>query len=511
MRGDACENVKACQNREFENNIHPKVLNMSDSRNIVTGGFVLAAIALSIAAFVFYPKASDSGLGESVNKPLFDFESKDVRSLTIMKYDSEKNQSTSLVLDRSLNFGWTVQSRQNYPVDSAERISKTSALLVGLVVLDVASEDPNDEETYGVIEPVDGIKVGQKGVGIKVTIQDGSKKELASAIIGKAVKNNPAQRFVRIPKQRVIYVCEFDPSILTTDLFKWINPQILTVGIGTQFDIDTIKMKNYSATSTGLIQTTKNYEFSASLQGNTWVADELLIGDDKTSSGNLNAIVMEPLRETLNAFKISDVFKKGAGVANAFFERKPIPNVFSVASELANLGFFLDDKQSPPKLMSGGGQLSFSTNAGLSFDLWFGNLIPGVSGRSDQRYLMVSVDVDESKFPMPVKPGSGNESQSDANPPEKKNNDAPAPPKNGCEPTSIEPVEPSFMKTQSQDDKREAERQYKIKLDERNERLAAARKVADQLNQRYAKWYYLIDNALYQQIMLPKEKIITEK
>lgn len=484
---------------------------MSDSRNIVTGGFVVAAIVLSITAFVFYPKASDSGLSESVNKPLFDFESKDVRSLTIMKYDSEKNSSSSLVLDRSLNFGWTVQSRQNYPVDSADRISKTSALLVGLIVLDVASEDPNDEETYGVIEPVDGIKVGQKGVGIRVTLQDGSKKELASAIIGKAVKNNPAQRFVRIPKQRVIYVCEFDPSILTTDLFKWINPQILTAGIGTQFDIDSIKMQNYSATSTGLIQATKNYEFSSSLKGSEWVTNELIIGDDEKSSGKLNAIVMEPLRETLTAFRISDVFKKGAGVATALSERKPVPNVFSIASELANLGFFLDDKQTPPKLVSGGGQLSFTTSAGLAFDLWFGNLLPGVSGRSDQRYLMVSVDVDESNFPMPIKPDAGTEKQPDENASEKKSNDAPAPPKNGCEPSSIEPAEPLIANTQSQDDKREAERQYKIQLDARNEKLAAARKVADELNQRYAKWYYLIDNALYQQIMLPKEKIIATK
>jgi hypothetical protein len=489
---------------------------MSDSRNIVTGGFALTAIVLSIAAYLFYPKSADSGISSSVNKPLFDFESKDVRSLTITKFDSDKNESSALVLDRSLNFGWTVQSRQNYPVDSAERISKTSASLVGLVILDIASEDPNDEETYGVIEPADGIKVGQKGVGIKVTLQDRSKKELAAAIIGKAVKNNPALRFVRVPKQRIIYVCEFDPSILTTNLFAWINPRILSSGVGTQFDIDSIKMQNYAAASNGLIQVKKNYEFAASFNSNSWVTDTLVIGDGaKDSDFVIKANTLEPLREAITAFQITDVFKKSGGLAKTLSERKPIPNTFQIVEPIRKLGFFIDDKQTPIKVLSAGGQLSFTTSAGLAYQLWFGNLLPGTSGNPDQRYLMVSVDVDELKFPMPVKPGIGNASvnKPDESGAEKKNNGPPSPPKNGCEPNSIEPmvIEPTSRITQSQDDEREANRQYQIQLDTRNEKLAAQRKIADNINRRFADWFYLVDNAVYERVMPVQENVISTK
>ena len=88
----------------------------------------------------------------------------------------------------------------------------------------IASEDPNDEETYGVVEPKQGDKAGQRGVGIKVTLRDKSEKELASVIVGQEVKDQPNNRFVRVPGQRFIYVCEYDPSILDTSFFSWINP-----------------------------------------------------------------------------------------------------------------------------------------------------------------------------------------------------------------------------------------------------------------------------------------------
>jgi hypothetical protein len=224
---------------------------------------------------------------------------------------------------------------------------------------------------------------------------------------------------------------------------------------------------------------------------------------------------LEPLREAITAFQITDVFKKSGGLAKTLSERKPIPNTFQIVEPIRKLGFFIDDKQTPIKVLSAGGQLSFTTSAGLAYQLWFGNLLPGTSGNPDQRYLMVSVDVDELKFPMPVKPGIGNASvnKPDESGAEKKNNGPPSPPKNGCEPNSIEPmvIEPTSRITQSQDDEREANRQYQIQLDTRNEKLAAQRKIADNINRRFADWFYLVDNAVYERVMPVQENVISTK
>ena len=464
---------------------------MSDSRNIVTGFFLISAAALSVAAYVVYPKAVSTGMEEQVNKPLFEFEPKSVRGLSIVKYDQDRNTFDEIVMENSLVNGWQIPSKFDYPVDSAEKLVYTASSLSGLIVLAIASEDPTDEETYGVVEPAAGLKAGQEGVGVKVSLKDRSKQEIASVIIGKEVKDQPNNRFVRIPGQRFIYICEYDPSILKTDFFSWINPKVLNWS--GQWTVSKLAIDNYSSTKSPILEVKQSYQAGLALEQNQWTTLSFVDAENKDAKPNLNVAELERIRLALENFEIQDVVRKSPGLAKSLKERTGIPVTFAVMSNIEKLGFFVDEKSK--KELGAGGALSFTSNVGIRYRMLFGALLTAsVTGKpNDQRCVMVSADVDESKFPMPVNPDDARKQGGE------KKNDPPKPNGMGCEPGDL----------QDDDDEREARRQYQIKLEERNEKIAEAKKVADQINNRFANWFYIIDNKLYQALMPPKAEIVT--
>ena len=478
--------MKECRKPESENR------NMSDSRNIVTGVFVAAAVVLSVMAYAFYPKAASSGMEEQVNKPLFKFDPEKVRSLAIVKFDSERNSFDELVMDNHVVNGWSIPSKFGYPVDSAEKLVLTASSLAGLVVLGIASEDPTDEETYGVVEPKPGLKAGQKGVGTRVTLKNREKQDIASIIIGKEVKDRPGQRFVRVPEQRFIYVCEYDPSVLTTDFFEWINPRILD--FGTQWSVRNLSLDKYGATKTALLEVNPSYRADLLLDQSKWTTLAYVDSADAKASPSLDVAELERVRLAIENFEIQDVARKSRAMALSLQQRNGIPNTFQVLGDLQRIGFFLDEMVSPAREMGAGGELAFTSTVGIRYRMLFGNLLASeATGRAnDQRYVMVSADVDPDFFPMPAKPQSGGGT------PEKKN-DAPVPPGGG-----------NCGEATNQDDDREARRQYQIKLEERKNRIELTRNAADQINKRFSDWFYVIDNELYRRLMPDKGAIVSK-
>lgn len=456
----------------------------------------MAAAVLSAGAFLVHPNTEKSGMEDQVNKTLFEFDTADIRSLFIVKYDETSSAFKKLILENSLTYGWRFPSKFNYPVDSDDRLRATATSLTGLIVIGIASEDPNDEQTYGVVEPAEGLKAGQKGVGIKVTLMNREKKEIASAIIGKAVKDQPTQRFIRKPGQRFIYVCEFDdPSVLSTDFLSWIEPKILN--FGTQWEIAKLQIDHYFANLNPTIQTSKNYLLDLELTNNQWRETGFVDHSEPAEKNPVfNVSQLDQLRQALGNFEITDVIKKSPGLTKSLEDGKGVPNTFQIVNQIKNYGFFLNDKTSPPELVAAGGKLQFTTAAGVRYELFFGGLIPAgqsVDSRIDQRYVMVAASVDELMFPFPSKPDEVAPGPSD----EKPGNEPPLPPADKeCEPG------------EQDKDQREAKRQYQIKLNEREKRVNSAKETADRINKRYSSWFYLIDNQLYLRLMPTKSTLL---
>jgi len=57
----------------------------------------------------------------------------------------------------------------------------------------------------------------------------------------------------------------------------------------------------------------------------------------------------------------------------------------------------------------------------------------------------------------------------------------------------------------------ERDRQYQMEMDEYEEKIAKGQKTVDELNARFADWYYVISNDVYEKVHLGRDKIVKQK
>ena len=116
---------------------------------------------------------------------------------------------------------------------------------------------------------LEDLEVGDTGVGRLVTFKDESQNNLASLIIGDAVKDREGQRYVRKPGQDPVYVVKLDDTPLTTQFNAWIEDDLLQLS---SIDIENVEIKDYNASlDLGGFSLTRNYS-AQTFDG--WIAVE---------------------------------------------------------------------------------------------------------------------------------------------------------------------------------------------------------------------------------------------
>ena len=167
--------------------------------------FTGVAVVVSLAAtFVAWPRTSEqsdsqagSALFEQFTDPLV------ASSMKIVTFDEETGQLSTFEVrkDRETE-QWTIPSRDGYPADALEQMKNAANAFVGLKILDIQTDKAEDHDDLGVAEPaLEDLTVGDEGVGRLVNFKNGDQETIASLIIGDALKDDPSQRFVRIPGQ----------------------------------------------------------------------------------------------------------------------------------------------------------------------------------------------------------------------------------------------------------------------------------------------------------------------
>ena len=125
------------------------------------------------------------------------------------------------------NRRWVIPSHFDYPADAKQRLIDTASGVTGLLKDSIRSDRTEDQETYGVVDPLDTkASSSLKGIGKRVTLKDGSDKVLADFIIGKEVKDHPDQRYVRVPDQKRTYGVKVKVD-LSTRFADWIETNLL--------------------------------------------------------------------------------------------------------------------------------------------------------------------------------------------------------------------------------------------------------------------------------------------
>jgi len=196
-----------------------------------TLSLVIIALATSTVAACFYPWADNEVKSSTVGEPLFDdYEPTTVRRIKIERYDTKTGKLTTTVARRK-GEQWLLPDKDNFVATNARHIAQVTNSLLQREVLEETSTKETDHSRFGVIDPsLHESTANKSALGIKITLEDASKRPLANLIVGKPAeqtRNAQAQKhFVSVPGQPSVYMIEVNPSALTTQFAAWIQPNL---------------------------------------------------------------------------------------------------------------------------------------------------------------------------------------------------------------------------------------------------------------------------------------------
>jgi len=522
------------------------------NENSKTTVFVVAAAVVVVLAWFSRPRMQDfDAPPEVVGQTLFDIKPLDVTSLEITQYDEPTGQvkpfKVALVKDR-----WSIPSHQNYPADARDQLADAATSLTNRTVLALVSSDAGDHAQYGVIDPLSkNLKAGTTGVGMRVVMRDKNDKTVADLVVGREV---PGERkglhYVRRADEDgnlldAVFEVEINPDKLSASFGDWIEKDLLKMP--STWDIKRIEIRDYSVDIlAGRLRHRGRMTVEHQQSGEPrWKLAEDLAFDAKTAkwvpvkmapNEELNNDKLDKLRDALGNLKIVDVERKPSSVSASLV--KGAVDQETVTS-LGERGFYFvpmgEGKEEVVQLLSTEGEFRVVMNDGVAYTLRFGQTTgsasPDAKKKKDaskakpdakdkekpestglNRYLFVMVDYDPDVIPKPQleplplepKPGEKKEEKK----PEAKSGDGKK------DDAKKEEAKKDEVKQDKPDPKAERERiekENKKKQEEYDEKVKKAKERVQELNDRFAEWYYVISDSVYQDVHLSRKDIVKTK
>jgi len=458
---------------------------MSETRKTITyagAALLLLALAFSTAprhitpdAFLdrgeaFFPEFTDPNVATTLEVIEFDEETAAARPF---KVTFNKNK-------------WTIPSHHNYPADGKERLAKTAAGVIDIKKDDYRSNNVADHEAFSVLDPLDQTVTTLKGRGKRVTIKGKSDQILADLIIGNKLEGRTNLRFVRLPDQKRVYVARIDIDI-STQFGDWIEPALLQVN---QRDIEQMTLKDYSINErTGTINQRDvvildrdQESWKANRMSSTQEVDSTKIDDLLRAIEELSIVGVRPKPEGLS--RNLSRSEGGEGISQA--------DLLSLQSK----GYYFTRDRN---LVSNEGELEIRSSQGVIYTLRFGEILYGTGdavtagtdssnedekeeekerGPGENRYLFITASFDPNRFPEPAQPSTTD-----------------------------------FL-NKPEDDWTDTDRKNKELQDEHDEwlrKVEEGRELSEQLNTRFADWYYVISLSSFDKVHLKRSDLIKRK
>lgn len=446
-------------------------------RTIIYGG---VALALALLAFITAPKRVTPDAFLDKGELFFpDFSDPNVATtLEVIDYDEE----TGSAIPFKITFKdgkWTIPSHHDYPADGKDRLAKTAAGVIGVRKNEFRADNVAEHEALGVIDPLDETSTALSGRGKRVTLKGQNDNILADFILSEEIEGREKFRFVRIPDQKRVYASKMDIEI-STSFGDWIETDLLQVE---KDNIKKIELKDYSINErTRQVQQRDTIKLDK--DGDTWNANRM------SKNQEVDKTKINDLLKTLDELSIVGVRPKPVGLSQTLEKSS---NGMKITQEavfsLQSKGYyFTRDGQ----LLSNEGEIQASTKDGVIYTLRFGEIVFG-SGlavtagtqsddQGDQsgenRYLFITTSFDGSQFKEPKKP------------------------KNFDFASKVD----SLLTDEDKKNKQiEAEHdRWKLKIEK-------GQKLSDDLNARFAKWYYVISSESFDKLHLNRNDLVKKK
>jgi Domain of unknown function (DUF4340) len=437
--------------------------------------FAGAAVLLSLIAFAMTPKRITPESFADQGQPFFpDFtDPNTAATLEVIEYDT----ATASPMPFKVTFKdgrWTIPSHYDYAADGKDRLAKTAAGVIDVKKDDLRSTNSADQEACGVIDPSEAT-TAIRGRGTRVTLRAQGDQTLADFIIGKPVEGREGFRFVRIPGTSRIYTCRMNIE-LSTKFEDWIETDLLNV---TKSKINEVTLRDYSINErTNSVDQRENVTLA--LSGGKWEMKG-------AKSAKPDSVKVDSLLKTLDDLRIVGVRTKPTGLTANLTGDKAAISQQDIMS-LQSRGYYLSrDGQ----LLSNEGELIVKTSEGVAYTLRFGEVVYGTGttvsagsdgadgkqGQGENRYLFVTADFDSKNLTPPKKPSN-----------------------------QLFLNKPDSLLT----DEDRANKNLQASYDEWQRNVDNGKKIAADLNIRFAKWYYVISAKAFEALHLSRKDLASK-
>lgn len=475
-------------------------------------------------------------------------------SLAVYLFDTEKVRPIDFLVQKTVNGRWVIPSHHNYPADAQDQLAKTAASVIGIRRGAMVTRWKTDHASFGVVNPKQEMaSVGDiEGMGGRLILRGANSAVLADYIFGNQVENSLDQYYVRHPNEDEVYLAKLRLN-LSTNFIDWIETDLL--------DVD----------SNRIIRMTINDYSIDELQGHvTEQHISTLTREQPTDPWTLDGLIEETeqinedaIRETVQIIadlQIAGVRPKQPGLTPELqLDRQTMSSqqdVMHLQTDLLARGFLLrpseDGDQEHLRLLAHEGEIYAATNEGMVYHLHFGRAFAGtgeeleigfsseskdkdmdVSEGNDTatandyveevdntgkpgRYVFVRVEFDEKllgNVPRePVKPERPAEL---TNLPDQSQNVE----MNDNSTTHV------TSENQEEDPRADLRKQYEDalqnydgelkayehQLQDFENRMKAGQKKSEQLNRRFADWYYVIPGDSFDKLRLDRTNLVNAK
>ena len=494
-----------------------------------TGIFVTVAAAVVLTAWINRSNLPEAAAPAEMRNQLLFPEFKDplaAASLEIVEYD-ESTATPRPFKVAQVKGRWSIPSHDDYPTDAKDQLAEAAGSLLDLRVLDVASDSRGDHSLYGVLDPdPKTLPAGATGVGTRVAIRDKLDKPLLSMVIGKAVAGRDGLRYVRRIGQDAVYVVALKTDKLTARFGDWIEKDLLKFNA---LDMKQLEIQDYSIDMVQGVQNVRGvltlmYDDTASDAKWKLVEDKSLKGKELIANKlganeELSTTTLDDLKSALADLKIVDVNRKPGGLSGDLKSSGKMKIDQESNQSLSDRGFHLVPAEGGYVLLSDQGEVHVGMKDGVEYILRFGQIAgqgeakakgKGKDAKKDEsagvnRYLFVMAEFNRDAIAKPTLekvPDEPKDEKADAskNPADKKGQTD----KKGS-------AGKKAPKAEWKAQKERIEKENKRKQDDYARQMKEGKEHVEKLNARFADWYYVIADDVYQKIHLGRQKIVKTK
>ena len=374
---------------------------------------------------------------------------------------------------------WTIPSHHDYPADGEERLATTAAAVIGIVKDDFRTDNVADHEACAVLDPLDETVVSLKGRGKRVTIRGEDDSVLADLIIGKQLGDRADFRFVRVPGQKRVYVSRIDADV-STRFEDWIDRDLLQID---PERINKIVLDDYRIDERSLSVLREDTIVLDKSTGE-WQVDKLY-GDRELDEAKVQELV-----RAIDELNIVGVRPKPEGLSAGLRRAEGLKLRQSDLASLQQKGYYLSRDG---VLMSNEGEVRVQTDQGILYTLRFGEVLYGRGeaisagsedeanedrGPGENRYLFITGEFKDSLLPEPERPSDRN-------------------------------FQNLAEAEWSDADRRNSE--LAVAWDRWKNEFDTAQGRAQELNNRFADWYYVISADSFEKIRLKRDDLTKAK